>query len=419
MTISTLPLSYCTNVHPGMTVDEVVSGLNRYTSEVKRVWNQPLAAGLWLAKPVIDELTADPTQLEQLQNCLSDNNLVCHTLNAFPYGNFHSERVKENVYIPTWTAPERLEYTSACARVLASLMPEGCEGSISTVPLGFKDQKSAESHSQLASSDTTSLCCSQEFVDSCCQQIIELAVSLDELHDDTGKMIRLAIEPEPLCVLETTPETIRFFNILHQRATDAGQLDIVKQHIGVCYDVCHQSVEFEDVAQSIQDLEQAGIRIVKVHITCAIELDDPKSNHDGRQALANYVEPRYLHQTTAKTDTGNVLRVLDLSETLALEPTQEMLNVKKWRIHFHVPVDAESIGPLSTTRADLKLALKSVAKLSYAPHLEVETYTWNVLPGQAEVSLVDGLVAELAATQLLLKEIAETKPPKPPPLAIV
>jgi hypothetical protein len=387
MSLSTLPLSYCTNVHPGRTLQEVVEGLQTYTAAVRRQWGAPLAAGLWLARPVVSELERDPASLDRLRDLLGSQELVCYTLNAFPYGDFHGERVKEQVYLPDWSTAERLTYTAACARVLCRLMPEGVEGSISTLPLGFR-QAIRE----------------PDFMSRCQDRLIALARMLDELHDDTGRLVRLAIEPEPLCLLETTAETCAFFEQLRSRAAAVHALDVVQRHLGVCFDVCHQSVEFENVRESISQLSRCGVRINKVHITCAIELAGPADNVEGREALAEYVEPRYLHQTFARGRDGVVRAAVDLSRPLCLTPPAEYRDAECWRVHFHVPVNAERLGPLATTRADLKRALSGVAALEYAPHLEVETYTWSVLPGAAPRALVDGLTEELAATRRLLSE---------------
>lgn len=386
MSISTLPLSYCTNVHPGRTLDEVLKGLERYAAGVRRVLNTPVAAGLWLAAPVIQELNGNDTGVATLRERLAGHDLTCYTLNAFPYGDFHSERVKERVYVPDWTTPERLQYTAGCARILAGLLPEGTEGSISTVPLGFKHFEHAE-----------------DFEERCVHNLLELVRGLDDVHDRTGRVVRLAIEPEPLCVLETTPETIAFFRTLYSAAAEQGLLEAAHRHVGVCYDVCHQSVEFEDVAGSVRELTAAGVRINKVHITCAIRLENPGENESGRQALSEYVEPRYLHQTFVRRRDGSLLAHLDLSRPLCAEPPEEFLDADEWRVHFHVPVNAESLGPLQTTRGDLRAALGAVAELEYAPHLEVETYTWGVLPGEEKPDLVQGLVGELAATRELLE----------------
>ncbi len=389
MSFSTLPLSYCTNVHPGRSLDEVLDGLAQYTAPVQKRIEAPLAAGLWLAAPVMAELNRDASAIVRLREALRRHGLACYTLNAFPYGDFHSTRVKEQVYLPDWTTPERRDYTTRCAAVLAELLPDGTEGSLSTVPLGYKGFDHAA-----------------DFGDRCIDRLLEVAESLDQLHDETGRVVRLAIEPEPCCVLETTPETLDFFARLWHAAEARSRLDIARRHLGVCYDVCHQSVEFEDVAQSIADLAAADVRINKVHITCALRLPRPLENVAGRTALAHYVEQRYLHQTLARMDQGDILREMDLTPELCSSPSPEMARAAEWRTHFHVPVHAESIGPLLTTRGDLRLALEAVRQLPHAPHLEVETYTWGVLPGEEKPSLVEGLAAELTATRQLLAELS-------------
>jgi len=388
MSFATLPLSYCSNVHPAQSVAEVVSGLDTYSGPMRERCGFPVAAGLWLAAPVIRELTGESASLDSLRQALGRNDLVCYTLNAFPYGDFHSDRVKESVYVPDWTDDRRLDYTRDCAATLAALLPVGVEGSISTVPLGFKASVSGD-----------------DFAARCIPRLLGLARILDDLHDSTGQVIRLAIEPEPLCVLETTPETITFFRTLFEQAADADLLEVARRHLGVCFDVCHQSVEFEDVRQSIRDLRAAEVRINKVHITCAIRLERPAENPEARTTLAGFAEPRYLHQTFARTPDSRIVNRLDLDRSLCDEPPADFLNADEWRIHFHVPVNAESIGPLQTTRHDLKRALREVFLLDYAPHLEVETYTWHVLPGEERPSLIDGLTAEMRATRELLAEV--------------
>lgn len=385
MSLSALPLSYCTNVHPGRSVAEVEAGLDRYTVPVKQAYAQPLAAGLWLAKPVVSELLADPDGVARFAEGLAGRGLTCHTLNAFPFGDFHSERVKENVYRPDWTRRERLQYTVQCATVLAALLPDGVEGSISTLPLGFREFHSAA-----------------DFRDRCAAQLVECARQLAAIEESRGKVIRLAIEPEPFCVIETTAEAIDWFNKLRREAERRGATDAVQRHLGLCFDVCHQAVEFEDVAESIRALDREGVRINKVHASCALQLDDPRKNVEGRAALKRYVEPRYLHQTIAVTPGGRHARAVDLTDELIDAPGEDFLSAAAWRVHFHVPVDVEHIGPLATTRAALREALAAVAELNYAPHMEVETYTWEVLPGAAQAHLVDGLTRELIATRELL-----------------
>ncbi|MCA9068016.1 MAG: metabolite traffic protein EboE, partial [Planctomycetaceae bacterium] len=314
MTWNPLPLSYCTNVHPGRTVAEVEYGLNEYTVPLRSNFGEPLAAGLWLAQPVVRELLETPDGVRRFAEGLDRRGLSCHTLNAFPFGDFHSARVKENVYLPDWTDPLRLQYTEDCAKVLAALLPPDTEGSISTVPLGFKEFEHAE-----------------DFEEQAIRLLLKLAVSLDRLHQETGRKVRLAIEPEPFCLVETTDEAIAFFQRLFEVAMDEFNPILAQEYLGLCYDVCHQAVEFEDVADSIGRIDQAGIAINKIHITCAIHLGTPSQNKEGLEALARYVEPRYLHQTMAKTQDGAILRQVDLTEPFARTPPTDFQEAAAWR----------------------------------------------------------------------------------------
>jgi sugar phosphate isomerase/epimerase len=388
MSISSQPLSYCTNVHPGRSVAEVLDGLDRYTIAVQRRLGHPIAAGLWLAQPVVTELLQRSGGPQWFAEQLQQRNLLCYTLNAFPFGDFHSTRVKEKVYHPDWSTVERLEYTKNCATVLAALLPGGGEGSISTLPLGFR-------------APVPRLV---ELFVKCTEHLMECARFLDRLYQQTGKLIRLAIEPEPLCIMERTGDAEVYLALLSHQADQSGIGEIAKRHLGVCYDICHQAVEFEDPAESIRALREAGIRINKVHISCALELNSPATNSAGRAVLKQYVEPRYLHQVIARAADGQLHRLLDLDQTFIDAPPAEFLNAQSWRIHFHVPISAKNMGELGTTQFALKPALAAIAALGYAPHLEVETYTWNVLPG-VRADLVNGLADELSAAQHILDEL--------------
>jgi sugar phosphate isomerase/epimerase len=216
MSLSPLPLSYCTNVHPGQSVAEVEHGLTEYTSPMRRQFGE-LAAGLWLARPVVSELLEAPNSLSRFRDRIQQLDLSCYTLNTFPYGNFHDVRVKENVYLPDWSDEQRLEYTVDCANVLAGLIDDDTEGSLSTVPLGFKGFEHPV-----------------DFAAQCADQLIRLARQLDAIYQRTGRRIRLAIEPEPFCVIETTPETIAFFEQLRERAANQQALELVDEYLGVC-----------------------------------------------------------------------------------------------------------------------------------------------------------------------------------------
>lgn len=379
-----LPLSYCTNVHPCRVAADVAPMLDRYTLPVRAASGFDIAAGLWLPAGAVAEIVDSPAALDALADDLQRRDIVCYTLNAFPFGDFHSERVKENVYLPDWSDPRRLEYTTRCARVLARILGDRAEGSISTLPLGFKGFAHPPG-----------------FLDAALGRLLTLARNLDGIRRDSGKCIRLALEPEPFCLFETTAETVAFFERLFATAEREGLGDIARRHLGVCYDVCHQAVEFEDAAAAIGALDAAGIRINKVQVSCAIEIEDPDDAAQ-REALLRFAEPRYLHQTMGRSADGSIVRLVDLTESFLRQPSADFRAARPWRVHFHVPVDARRIGPLHTTRPELERALTALRSLSYRPHLEVETYTWPVLPGADPVTLVDGLARELIATRAMM-----------------
>lgn len=390
MAVSNLPLAYCTNAHPGRDVAEVLSGLEWHTVPLARRLARPVGVGLWMTAAATKELGGDPRRLDNLAHWLGERSMVPYTMNAFPVGHFHAERVKRDVYLPDWASDARFDYTRDVVDILAKLLPEGMEGSVSTSPCAFKGMRPSEAGMSIYF-----------------PRLVAMANRLATIRKRTGKTIRLAIEPEPGCVLETTAEAIVFFRELRSTVT-GPEAAAVAEHLALCYDVCHQAVEFEDVAESIDRLEAEEIRIAKVHVTCALELSDP-ADEAARRELARFVEPRYLHQTVGKERGGGRRWQEDLTEDLAIHPPREWLDCQAWRVHFHVPVHREAIGRLRTTRRELALALARVAKLPYAPHLEVETYTWSVLPTDAGPiepdQLVDGLEAEMRATEAMLAEI--------------
>jgi len=382
MAFSPLPPAYCTNVHPCRALADVPQVLDRHALAVRERCGFTISVGLWLPGGAV----AAPGAAATVAEALAARGLSCHTLNAFPFGDFHGARVKEQVYLPDWADPRRLDYTRACARLLAALLPPGGEGSISTLPLGFKGFDYGPEF--MAASGDALLACAREFA---------------ALEAATGRTIRLALEPEPCCILETTVETVAFFTALFERAARAGIEQEARRHLGVCYDVCHQAVEFEDAATAITALTAAGIRINKVQISCAIEAASP-ADPTQRAALLAYVEPRYLHQTFTRGADGVIHHAVDLTPEVIADPAWHAR--APWRIHYHVPVDAERIGPLRTTRSELVRALAAIKTLDYAPHLEVETYTWPVLPGADPVDLAAGIARELIATRALIENTA-------------
>ncbi|ROP56771.1 MULTISPECIES: metabolite traffic protein EboE [unclassified Rathayibacter] len=358
-------LSYCTNVHPAEDLEGVVRQLDVYAGPARAAAGlDTVGVGLWIPRDLAARLVASREDRAVLRAALERNGLEVRTLNAFPYAAFHAEVVKLDVYRPDWTTPERLAYTIDCARILADLLPAGADGSISTLPLGWREGWGAEQDAAAV------------------RQLALLVDELRELRRSTGHAIRLAIEPEPGCILDTVEDVVAW---LHPRI---GLVD--PAYVGVCLDTCHLAVSFADPAAAVRRIRDAGLRVVKVQASAALHVADP-ADPAARAAVGAFVEKRYLHQTR-ENGAGGVLRVDDLPEALDTLP-----GAGPWRVHFHVPLHHRPAAPLSATTAVLAEAVSAVdAAWPYDEiHLDVETYTWAVL-ADAPSDLSVGIGAELA-----------------------
>lgn len=369
---SAVYVGYCTNVHPAEDLDGIIAQLARYAGPVRdRLGGQRLGVGLWLAQPVAAVLAGDPKATLRLREELDHCGAEVVTLNAFPYSGFHAASVKKSVYRPDWTDPARLDYTLDCARVLASLLPDDtAEGSISTLPLAWREPWTAG------------------LADRAARQLDQLARGLDRLHAEGGRRIRVGLEPEPGCVIEDT----------EQAASMLGRLDT--DWLGLCLDTCHLAVAHEDPVAAVRRLSAAGVPVVKVQASCAVEAGRP-ADPAVRAALGEFAEPRFLHQTKEASRAG-LLSADDLDDALA----GGLPGASPWRVHFHVPLHVRLADPLSSTQ-DVLLA--TLGELFDGPHpltthVEVETYTWSRLRGGAAAAgggrgddgLIAGIAAELA-----------------------
>ncbi|WP_338925928.1 metabolite traffic protein EboE [Mycetohabitans endofungorum] len=411
-------LTYCTNVHPAQSWSEVRATLGHYLPQIKaRVSpHAPFGVGLWLSELAARELD-DPAALAQFKAFLRTHDLYVFTLNGFPFGSFHQQSVKDAVYLPDWRDPRRLEYSNRLARLLAQLLPDDqdIEGSISTVAGGFKPHLADDPQCRFVMA----------------KQLLEHAVMLHRLHQETGRCITLALEPEPCCLLETTAETITFFEeyLLNATATehiaaacvldDASALALIRRHLGVCIDTCHAAVEFEDPNDMISRFRQAGIRIAKLQLSAGLRVPRPCASH--ARALQPFAEQVYLHQVierrTAETN-AELQRMIDLPDALSvlnMNPSvyKNTGDECEWRIHFHVPVWADTVGPFESTQPFLKTMLAMQRDTPISTHLEVETYTWHALPAvyqphhtertQPTGSLIEAISHELQWVQEQLK----------------
>ncbi len=363
-----MTIPYCLNIHPGETLADVRDAITRHALRVKArlAPETPYPLGLRLGAAAIADL-CDSDTLTLFRELLETNALFVTGINGFPYGTFHGSTVKEAVYQPDWSRRERLNYTMKLCTVLATLLPAGAHGNVSTVPLGYKP---------LCDEDSAKL-----FL----RHIAQMAEFLSMLYESTGRRIALAIEPEPDCVIENCAELIEWF----PRFYDASEA--ARDYLGVCLDTCHFAVEFEEPLEVMRKLEQARIRIERIQLSSAISTTvSPES----LSALRPFVDPVYLHQTRIRTPDGTVFAYPDLTEAMLAEALRHAGGTL--RTHFHVPLFFEGTNALHSTHADLSPAFLAHAVERNYP-LELETYTFDVLPPSIRpASLIDSLVQEHA-----------------------
>lgn len=377
-------LTYCSNIHPGETWPEVRANLERYVPAVRGAVapGGEFGIGLRLSARAAADL-ADARTFDEFNEFLSRERLYVFTLNGFPYGAFHGTRVKDDVYLPDWRDAERLRYTNALADLLARLLPEGMEGSVSTVPGAYKSAlRDASDAEHIA------------------ENLLRHVAHLVEIQRRTGRTIALALEPEPCCFLETIEESVAFFE---RHLFDAaavrrlGELvglargpaaEALHRHVGICLDVCHAAVEFEDPALCAKQLATRGIRIPKLQISAGLRI--PRLTPEALAALRPYEDAVYLHQVVERSPAG-LRRFNDLSD--AFGSLNEGIRDSEWRVHFHVPVFIEELGTFSSTQFFIREVLAAHRREPISPHLEVETYTWGVLPPHLRTSAVEQAVA--------------------------
>ncbi len=387
-------IPYCLNIHPGESLPEVCAAIRRHALAVKaRVApDTPYPLGLRLSAAAAEELAA-PAALESFRDLLGGNGLFVTGVNGFPYGAFHNTAVKTAVYRPDWSTPERLNYTGRLATILASLLPEGQTGNISTVPLGYKGRGTEDGgrESRVESRGAGIL-----FP----RQIAVMAEFLHGLKTETGREIVLALEPEPDCLLENTDDVIAWFEdalltegkrwlCAHQRRTPDEAEALLRTYVGLCLDTCHFAVEFEDPLTALIRFESACIRVARVQLSAAIRAVVGDAS---LAKLAGFIDPVYLHQTKIRLPRGQTASLPDLTnETLEIARQHAGCEL---RTHFHVPLFYEGNGTLGSTHADLTPGFFAHAAEHNYP-LEIETYTFDVLPPAIRpADVVDSIVAE-------------------------
>lgn len=362
-------LAYCTNIHPAETWEETWQALKTHTLAVRdRVCphGTPYAIGLRLSAAAAATLT-QPHHLQQFKTWLEKENCYIFTINGFPYGAFHGTRVKENVYRPDWTTPERLHYTNTLFDIIAHLTPEGVQGSVSTLPASFKAFNADEP--------------------TIFKNLEACARHIETLSNTHQRDLHLGLEPEPLGHFENTAETLTFFDRLLAAAADPA---LVRRRIGINYDTCHFALEFDDCHTSLDALRAAGLRISKVHLSSALEFDP--TCPEAIKKIQTFAEPTYLHQVIVQHPDRTLTRHHDLPDFLQ-SPTPASPSTA--RTHFHIPLYANPEPPLTSTSHHATDAITYLKKHPhFCPHFEIETYTWNVLPPNLQIPVTQQIAQE-------------------------
>ncbi|HKJ56213.1 MAG TPA: metabolite traffic protein EboE [Nitriliruptoraceae bacterium] len=366
-------LTYSTLVHPADTWADLDDSLRRHLPAVhaKVDPTRPMGVSIRLAAATASTLTDDPVALGALSDFFADQELYVYTANAFPYGPFKGQSVMEQVYEPDWTTDERVDYTNSVADIMAKLAPTDVTPSIQTAPLAYRPNV-----------------VDSAYVERFTHNVLRVIAHMVGIERRTGQRVKLAIEPEPHCFLDSTRETVDYFQS-HLYGSDAirtlaslGDLPLseaagaLRRHLGVVFDICHQSVAFEDIPDSLAMLSDNGIPVFKLQEAAALWVEDV--DRDSVEALRSFTDTIYLSQTTERRDDG-VTRYLHLADAIAAWEADPNGH-REWRTHFHVPVFLDDLGPFRTTRFAVEEALAAHRAEPISDHLEIETYTWDVLP---------------------------------------
>lgn len=383
MKINTGHLTFCTNIYAGESWPEHFAALKRSFPAIKERLSSkaPMGIGLRLSNLASHDLT-EAAALQEFKQWLAENNAYVFTMNGFPYGGFHHTRVKDQVHAPDWTTDDRLQYTLRLFHILAQLLPEGMEGGISTSPLSYKPWFDSKIERDAAKIIAT-------------KNVIKVAEELDQIRQSTGILMHLDIEPEPDGFLEYGEEFINWFEQDLLNAETTLSAETIKVHINLCYDVCHFAIGYEPHEQVIEQLAEKSIKIGKLQISAALKAEMPASETERIfliNELAKFEEPTYLHQVIGRCNDSTIIRYPDLPAAIADSRNPAVV---EWRAHFHVPIFVEDMGMVKSTRADIIQVLNEYNKRPFTQHLEVETYTWEVLPDELKAPLDDSIFREL------------------------
>jgi hypothetical protein len=387
-------LTYCTNIHAGKNWEEDFEILKENLPIIKKsiAPDQPFGIGLRLSDAASLQLI-QPVALKEFKKWLEDNNAYVFTMNGFPYGDFHHTVVKDHVHQPDWTTTARKDYTFRLFKILQSLLPAEMDGGISTSPLSYRHWFTSVADVEKAKEQAT-------------LNIIEVLKELHTIYIESERLMHLDVEPEPDGMLETGEEYIAWFEndllrlgvpaLIEAFGLSAVEAEeSIKRHLCLCYDVCHFAIGYEDHETVLKELQEKGLRVGKIQISAALKADldtNAAVKLQIKESFSNFNEPTYLHQVVAKKGDGSLIRYPDLPQAMADFDHPE---VKQWRAHFHVPISLQEIGYLQSTQDDILNVIDLQKKQPFTNHLEIETYTWEVLPEKIKLPITQSIINEI------------------------
>lgn len=365
-------VGFCANVLPGRNLQELRDALLGDGARIARlVGDGAVPIGMWLSAETVRQLHEAPDEVARLRDDLMQAGLQVAAVNAFPYGNFLGDRVKEQVYQPHWADARRLLYTLAVAELLPDLVTPGTRhASVSTVPLGWRTRFSAEG-------------CGAS-VGLAAAQLEQAANAMARIEDRTGLRVTLDLEPEPGCAIQTFDELCGFMQHC-LRGSEA-----CRRHLGACVDLCHAAIMGEPPGHAMAACMAAGIGVHRVQVSAAL-----RGTGTQRAALARWAEDRWLHQVVTGTMHEPCVWA-DIPDFVASGDRAD------WRCHFHVPVFLDRVGELETTAGSIPQAMERIRGLAEPCFVEVETYAWSRLPEVAAPSLIEGVAREVLHARALL-----------------
>lgn len=357
-------LALCGNVFPADSLAQLSSALagpvREWARAVRDHGGPPRPAlGLYLAAAAAEQLEASAAERTALQDALARAGVEVWTANAFPFGGFHGDRVKERAFLPDWRERARLRFTERVIDLLAGLAPSGGRLSVSTCPLGYGEAACQDPQAR--------------------EHLLRAQARCDLWSERRGAPVLLALEPEPDGGFERAAALCAWL------AEVEGDRPSAQRRLALCWDLCHGAVVGEPAEQIVASLIDTGTPLGKIQLSAALACPGSVSA-PVRERLTAFARDPYLHQARARDGSGAARAWRDLPDFLASGGAYSDL-----RVHCHVPLQRDDYGGgLRSTpwRADLAVLCAAVAagRLSTAIDAEVETYTLPVLPPSARGS---------------------------------